>query len=76
MTKAGFSETFLAIGGGSAGYGLWIDGCLSRGRSVACEAFNNRPLAGGDFEIRAIELYAIRSLEDHDVSPSISASLN
>jgi hypothetical protein len=74
VTKVGQIETYLAMGGGSDGYGLWVDGSLSKGRSVKCDAFNNRPLSGGDFEIRAIELYAIKALDDHEIASNLRAS--
>ena len=50
----------LAIGGGSTGFGLWLDDSLFSGYSCRCETFDNEVLCGGDgkFECDVLELWA------------------
>jgi hypothetical protein len=53
------SESGIMFGAGPF-YGLWIDNELSRGRTHACDTFNNEPLSDiTDFEIRKIEVWSV-----------------
>jgi hypothetical protein len=54
---------FLAFGGGSGKFGLWLDGEFDRGHSDTCDTFDNAPLAGtsaGEFECDRLELWGFQ----------------
>ncbi|KAG5458587.1 MAG: hypothetical protein BJ554DRAFT_1161 [Olpidium bornovanus] len=53
----------LAVGGGRAGYGLWLNGDLTEATSTRCATFDNAPLGGPgtdgvDQQVHVIELWA------------------
>lgn len=46
-----------------SGNGLWIDGELSKGRSMKCDTFGNSPLSdgdNGDFTILRIDVFGFQ----------------
>jgi hypothetical protein len=54
-------DSFFAMGGGAARFGLWFDSDLWKGHSDPCATFNNLPLAkDSDFEIQALELWSFK----------------
>ncbi|KAL1457688.1 hypothetical protein WDU94_007889 [Cyamophila willieti] len=50
-------QKMITIGGGD-GQAIWMDENIRYGKTDKCSTFNNPPLcAGGDFEIRVLEVY-------------------
>jgi len=50
----------IAFGCGDKGYGLWLDGDLLKGSSVACETFSNEPLGSSEFfDCLAVEVWGV-----------------
>ena len=51
----------LGLGGGGAGYALWLDGNLRTGTSMPCDTYNNTCLASSSkFEVAEIELWGLQ----------------
>ena len=51
-------NTMVTIGGGG-GQAIWLDENLSRGKTDACQTFDNPPLTeSGSFEVACMEAFA------------------
>lgn len=57
------TKDFLCLGGGGAGYALWIDSHLNTGTSTPCDTYNNTCLASSSkFRIAQVELWGLQML--------------
>jgi len=53
-------KDFIALGGGGAGFGLWLDSEFDHGSSVSCDTFLNEPLASEvDFKAVMFEAWVV-----------------
>lgn len=66
MFMAG-NDSYLVVGGGDGGFGIYLDNELNNGSTAKCSTFNNLPLCpseAGSFACTAVEVYGF---SDEDV---------
>ena len=60
------NDSYIMVGGGDGGFGIYLDSELNLGSSAKCSTFNNLPLCSsedGYFSCSAVEVYAFSDVD-------------